>query len=210
MNPTLTLYTNHLYSSPYVLSVYATLYEKGLPFELKTLNLGVGEQLSAPYSKLSLTSRVPTLVAGDFALSESSAIIEYLEEAYASPDFVSVFPTDLQHRAKARQIQAWVRSDLAELRAERPTSVIYSAKNPKTLSAPAQKAADKLLRIADTLIDDQGNPLFGAWCIADVDFSVMLNRLCANGDTVPLKIRKYVDRQSQRPCVETWWALAQS
>lgn len=210
MNPSLTLYTNDLYSSPYVLSVYATLCEKGLAFELNTLDLDAGEQLSEQYSKLSLTSRVPTLVAGDFAISESSAIIEYLEEAFAPPGFVSVFPADLQRRARARQIQAWVRSDLGELRAERPTTVIYGAKNPEPLSPAAQKAADKLLRIANMLIDDQGNHLFGAWSIADVDFSVMLNRLCANGDPVPSKIQKYVDRQSQRPCVKKWWALAQN
>ncbi len=208
MNQNLTLYTNSRYSSPYALSVYATLHEKGLPFELETVELSTGENLAQPYKQLSLTSRVPTLTAGGFSLSESSAIIEYLEEAFPHPDFVSVFPADLQQKARARQIQAWVRSDMAILREERSTVVIYGDKNPNPLSAPARQAADKLLNVADALIDEQGNDLFGAWSIADVDFSVMLNRLCANGDPVPRKIQKYVERQSSRPCVEQWWALA--
>ncbi|MFW7340674.1 glutathione transferase [Pollutimonas sp. H1-120] len=202
------LYTNREYSSPYVLSVYATLVEKGLPFELKSIDLGTQENLQPEYQRISLTSRVPTLVHGEFSLSESSAIVEYLEDAFALPDFPSVYPRGLEERARARQIQAWVRSDLGVLREERQTTVIFGERNPQPLSAAGQRAADKLLSVADTLIDAQGNNLFGSWSIADVDFSVMLNRLCANGDPVPEKIRKYVDRQSDRPCVKSWWALA--
>ena len=202
------LYTNRECSSPYVLSVYATLVEKGLPFELKSIDLGTQENLEPEYQRISLTSRVPTLVHGEFSLSESSAIVEYLEDAFALPDFPSVYPGGIQERARARQIQAWVRSDLGVLREERQTTVIYGERNPEALSSVGQRAAAKLLSVADTLIDAQGNNLFGSWSIADVDFSVMLNRLCANGDPVPEKIRKYVDRQSDRPCVKSWWALA--
>ncbi len=178
------LYTNREYSSPYALSVYAALCEKGLPFELRTIDLSAGENRGQAYRQLSLTSRIPTLAVDDFSLSESSAIIEYLEDAYTPPEFPAVFPEDIRLRARARQLQAWVRSDLAALRAERPTSVIYGLKRPQALSAAAQQAADKLLAVADTLIDENSDHLFGEWSIADVDFSVMLSRLCANGDPV--------------------------
>src|SRR3546814_19054460 len=104
------LYTNLECSSPYVLSVYATLVEKGLPFELKAIDLAAKENLQPEYRRISLTSRIPTLLDGEFSLSESSAIIEYLEDAYTAPDFPSVFPRDAQQRAKARHIQAWVPS----------------------------------------------------------------------------------------------------
>lgn len=202
------LYTNREYSSPYALSVYATLVEKGLPFELKTIDLGSGENRGAEYTRLSLTSRIPTLVCDDFSLSESSAIIEYLEETFPAPAHKSVFPHDVRQRARARQIQAWVRSDLGALREERQTSIIYGKKNPQALSAAGTRAAERLLAVADALIDDQGNNLFGEWSIADVDLSVMLNRLYANGDTVPKKIQSYVDRQSDRQCVASWWQFA--
>lgn len=204
----LVLYANSQFSSPYVLSVYATLVEKGLPFDLKTIDLNLGEQFTNDYAKISLTSRVPTLVDGDFSLSESSAIIEYLEETYPRPAHPSVFPEDAKLRARARQIQAWLRSDLGALREERPTTVIYAAKNPKPLSGQAQHAAQKLLAIADTLIGTEGQPLFGQWSIADVDMAVTLNRLVANGDPTPEKIRRYVAQQSSRPCVADWWKRA--
>lgn len=204
----LALYTNSKFSSPYVLSVYATLVEKGMPFDLKTVDLDSGEQFSKDYAQISLTSRVPTLVDGDFSLSESSAIIEYLEEAYPRPAYPSAFPENARLRARARQIQAWLRSDLGALREERPTTVIYAAKNPKPLSKQAQHAAQKLLTIADALIDAQGGPLFGQWSIADVDMSVTLNRLVANGDPTPEKIQRYVALQSSRPCIADWWKRA--
>jgi len=145
------LYTNREYSSPYALSVYAALCEKGLPFELRTIDLSAGENRGQAYRQLSLTSRIPTLAVDDFSLSESSAIIEYLEDAYTPPEFPAVFPEDIRLRARARQLQAWVRSDLAALRAERPTSVIYGLKRPQALSAAAQQAADKLLAVATNL-----------------------------------------------------------
>jgi glutathione S-transferase len=208
MSPTLTLYANSEFSSPYVLSVYATLIEKKLPFELKTINLSNAEQFSESYARLSLSSRVPTLVDGDFSLSESSAIIEYLEEAYPRPDYVSVFPADRQLRARARQIQAWLRSDLAALREERPTTVIYGAKNSASLSGQAQSAANKLLKAADTLIQNPERNLFGDWSIADLELAVMLSRLVANGDPVPEKIAQYVRTQTGRACVQDWWARA--
>ena len=47
MNASMILYTNSLYSSPYALSVYATLVEKGLPFELMTIDLASGEIVGA-------------------------------------------------------------------------------------------------------------------------------------------------------------------
>jgi glutathione S-transferase len=72
------LYADSLFTSPYAMSVFVALLEKCLPFEIKTLNLDAGDQQQNTYSQRSLTSRVPTLVEGDFALSESSAITEYI------------------------------------------------------------------------------------------------------------------------------------
>jgi len=204
----LVLYVDSNYSSPYALSAYAALQAKGLPHTLQALDLHAGQNTTPQYAHASLTSRIPTLVDGNFSLSESSAIAEYLEDAYGAPQYARVLPARPQLRARARQIQAWLRSDLAALRAERPTTVIYADKNPQPLSAGARKAADKLLAAAESLIDTNGGPLFGDWCIADIDLAVMLARLSANGDAVPDKLRKYVETQFQHPAMQGWWARA--
>lgn len=40
---TFTLYVDHQYASPYAMSAFVTLVEKGIDFELRTLNLAAGE-----------------------------------------------------------------------------------------------------------------------------------------------------------------------
>jgi glutathione S-transferase len=65
---------------------------------------------------------VPVLEIDGFELSESS-IAEYLEDRFA-PEWERIYPHDLQKRARARQIQAWLRSDLVPIRVERSTDVV--------------------------------------------------------------------------------------
>src|SRR5262245_41311201 len=122
----LTLYSDNNYFSPYVMSVFVALSEKDIPFTLQPVDLAGGVHIAAPYAALSLTSRAPTLQLGDFALSESSAIVEYLDEAFPAPQYASVYPVNRELRARARQIQAWLRSDLLPIREERSTDVIFS------------------------------------------------------------------------------------
>lgn len=85
---------------------------KSLPFTLKTVDLNRGEHLQAGWTGYAATRRVPLLEVDDFALSESSAITEYLDERFAPPEWERIYPHDLQKRARARQIQpAAQRSD---------------------------------------------------------------------------------------------------
>src|SRR5476649_523381 len=69
----LRLYVDAQFTSPYAMSVFVTLREKGLAFDTLTLDLDAAHNQATDYAQLSLTQRVPTLVEGDFALSESSA-----------------------------------------------------------------------------------------------------------------------------------------
>lgn len=87
------------------MSVYVALQEKSLPFTLKTVDLNRGEHLQAGWTGYAATRRVPLLEVDDFALSESSAITEYLDERFAPPEWERIYPHDLQKRARARQIQ---------------------------------------------------------------------------------------------------------
>ncbi|STQ91578.1 glutathione transferase [Iodobacter fluviatilis] len=201
-----TLYADSLFTSPYAMSVFVSLFEKDLPFEVKTLDLDAGEQQQNAYRQQSLTSRVPTLMQGDFSLSESSAITEYLDELFPAPEYAALYPANLQQRAKARQIQAWLRSDLLDLRIERSTNVVFFAPTDHPLSAKGQTAADKLIAAASLLIEDGQTHLFGQWCIADTDLALMLNRLIKNGDPVPEKLLNYANEQWQRPSVQKWIA----
>ncbi|NCE91881.1 glutathione transferase [Pseudomonas sp. L13] len=198
------LYVDSLFTSPYAMSVFVALREKGLAFETLILDLDARQNQAADFAQRSLTQRVPTLVDGDFALSESSAITEYLDQAYPE---TSVYPADVQQRARARQVQAWLRSDLLPIRQERSTLVVFCGQKKPPLSAEAQAAATKLISAAQALLADNREYLCGQWSIADVDLAVMLNRLILNGDAVPTQLVAYAQRQWQRPSVREWVEL---
>jgi glutathione S-transferase len=195
------LYADSQFTSPYAMSAFVALTEKQLPFEIRTLDLARAENDAPDYAKTSLTHRVPTLIDADFAISESSAIAEYLEEVYPDPP---IFPADPQMRARARQVQAWLRSDLMPIRLERPTETIFYRPVSAPLSPEAQTASDKLFAAALELLSHGGDNLFGEWSIADVDLAVMLHRLILNGDEVPLRLVRYAKVQWERPSVQLW------
>lgn len=204
MNEQLTLYIDSNWVSPYAMWAFVALKEKRLPFALKTVDLAAGQHREAGYAHLTHTGKVPALVHGDFGLAESSAIVEYLEDAFPAPTHPRAYPADARERARARQLQAWIRSDLAALREERPTTVIFRAPSEKPLSEAGRAAADKLLRVAAGLVGEGAGHLFGAWCIADTELALTLNRLVANGDPVPENLRRYVQAQWARPSVQAW------
>lgn len=203
----LSLYVGADFVSAFAMSAFVALTEKGLPFDMRMLDLTAGEQRHPDYAALSLSCRVPTLKHGAFALSESSAIAEYLEDSYPAPAHPPLYPTAAHLRARARQLQAWLRSDFMPLRSERPADLFHAPAIVPSLSPAAAAAAARLIRAADMLIDDEGGCLFGAWSIADVDLAVMLNRLVANADPVPEKISRYVLNQWARASVVKWMQL---
>lgn len=198
------LYADSRLISPYVMSVFVTLTEKKIPFQVKKVNLETGENLQPGYSNLSLTQRVPTLANGDFHLSESSAITEYLEDLYPAPGYKAVYPAETTLKARARQIQAWIRSDFLAIREERPTEVIFGKPSEKPLSDAARTETMKLFAASDYLLKRSSLNLFDDWCIADMDLALMLNRLVLNGDDVPQKLTAYAQHQWKRPSVQLW------
>src|SRR4051794_19605848 len=111
----LVLHVDGFWTSPYAFAAYVCLTEKGLPFTVREVNLHERAHATPSFHAKSVTARVPVLEHGPFTLSESSAIVEYLEESFSPPEYPATLPTDRQERARARQIMAWIRSDLGPL-----------------------------------------------------------------------------------------------
>jgi glutathione S-transferase len=195
------LYVDANFLSPYAMSVFVALHEKKLAFDITAIDLASKENNQASYVETSITSRVPTLIHSGFALSESSAITEYLEDVFPN---LPLYPESVQHRARARQVQAWLRSDLMPLRQERSTEVVFNKPTDVPLTLAALDAVQKLFFAANTWLKPNAENLFGAWCIADLDLALMLNRLVLNGDPVPERLSAYAKHQWQRPSVQIW------
>jgi glutathione S-transferase/RNA polymerase-associated protein len=96
----LVLYEHPL--SPYAQKCKIALYEKGVAFQLKMpAAIGTG-QVDAEFLKASPRGEVPALVDGDFAVFDSTVILEYIEDKFPSP---ALLPRDAKLRAKARMIE---------------------------------------------------------------------------------------------------------
>jgi maleylacetoacetate isomerase len=87
---------------------------KHIDYEIRPIHLlrNGGEQFKADYLALNPQGRVPALVVGDTVLTQSSAIIEYLEETYPSPPLL---PTNPMARAYVRSITQIIACDIHPL-----------------------------------------------------------------------------------------------
>jgi glutathione S-transferase len=201
-----TLFGEDKLDSPFVFTAYVALKEKGVPFDLRLLDLAQGEQRAPEFARRSFTRRVPTLEVGAFALSESVAIVEYLEETLPPPSHPRLLPATVEGRARARQVLGWLRTDLAALRRARPSESIFFERVTTPLDAAAKKDVAKLVQVATELVGTTG-AVTGEFSIADADLAFALQRLHANGDELPPVLVPYVETVWRRPSVAAWVAL---
>ncbi|HET7825817.1 MAG TPA: glutathione transferase [Anaeromyxobacter sp.] len=202
----LVLYGNDDYTSPYVFSAFVTIEEKKVPYRLETLSLSRGDHRKADYAAPSYTGRVPAIRHGDFWLAESSAIDEYVDEAFPPPAHPRLYPEDARERARVRMIQAFLRSDLMGLRHDRPTSTFFGGEAPKPLGADGKAAAERLVAIAERFLPQGASFVARSFTPADADLALMLQRLVANGDPCPDRLAAYARAIFARPSVRKWLA----
>ncbi len=87
---------------------------KGLSYEYIQvhLNRNGGEQFAADFSSLNPQQLVPLLIDGTLLISQSLAIIEYLDECY--PD-VALLPTASIDRVRVRQLSQYIACEMHPL-----------------------------------------------------------------------------------------------
>src|SRR3989442_909026 len=95
----LTLYTYFRSSTAYRARIALAL--KGLDYTPRFIHLRRGDQRSIDYLALNPQGLVPTLIDGEQVLTQSLAIIEYLDEAYPQPPLL---PRGLADRAFVRAV----------------------------------------------------------------------------------------------------------
>lgn len=211
MESKLTLYTGSAFLQADVMSVYVALLEKGLTFNLypfipDRFDL-VEKDQQISYLQCEFPDKMPLLVHGSAILFESTAIDEYLEESFSPPFYQALYPLDIYARAKARQLQAWLRRDFLLIRKERPIDKVCVTPLAIPLSVDAAVEAERLFCVAQALLPINNKSLFGAWSIADAELALMLNRFILNGDHVPLRLKSYAMVQWERPSIQAWLQL---
>jgi maleylacetoacetate isomerase/maleylpyruvate isomerase len=74
---------------------------KGLDYDYRSVHLQKNEQLGEIYASVSAARLVPLLRDGEHLITQSLAIIEYLEETHPAP---ALLPSDAAGRARVRSL----------------------------------------------------------------------------------------------------------
>lgn len=104
------LYTYFRSSAAYRVRIALNL--KGMPYEAVPVNLLKGEQREEDYAAVNPQKRLPALDIGGTILTQSPAILEYLDEVYPEPPLL---PADPLSRAKVRAIASIIGCDIHPL-----------------------------------------------------------------------------------------------
>jgi len=198
----ITLYVDGYFVSPLDACCTVALDEKRLEYTTARALLRDGQGVPAALGSRSLIPRVPALQHGDFYLTESLAIVEYLEDTFPAPAYPRLWPAEPRARARARQLMTWIRVELHALREERPWwTCVYPAPEPAPLSVRASREAAALVEVAERML---ANDQLGGWSIACVDLALTLFRLVRNGHALPATLSELVERELARPSVRAY------
>ena len=149
--------------SPYAWKVWLALEHKGIPYELKMLSFDKGDTKTPEFLAINPRAKVPAIVEDGVAVSESSVIVEYLEDRYP---WKPLLPKDAAGRATARRIAAEADNYLSETVEELFNLTLY-AKKPAAvneISAAQEHALSEIAKLEKALSADY---LIGEISIAD-------------------------------------------
>ncbi len=162
MTASLVLHNFHASSASH--RVRIALHHKGLPFEYVSVPiLHQDTERFASYRAMNPQALVPTLVHGDVRLTQSLAILEYLEEIAPSP---SLLPKDAAGRARARSLAMYIVSEIQPLQNLRVFRHLQSELGKTEEDAMAWRRHWVSLGL-DAIEKELASPATGAFCHGD-------------------------------------------
>jgi glutathione S-transferase len=153
--------------SPFAWKVWLTLEHKGIAYTPKRLSFDKDETRTPEFLKINPRGKVPAIVDDGFALSESNAICEYLEEKYPQNPLL---PKDAKGRALVRRLIGEADDSLYEAGSSLMSKVLYTApaeRDAKAIGEAKTKLREELAFWRDNLKGD-----FFAGAISLADFAI--------------------------------------
>jgi glutathione S-transferase len=128
--------------SPFAWKVWLTLEHKGIDYEAKRLSFDKDETKTPEFLKVNPRAQVPAIVDYGFALAQSNAICEYLEERYTDKPLM---PRDVKARATIRRMIAEADDKLYGAGSDLMDKVLYAKPEERDQKAIAE-SKDKLAK----------------------------------------------------------------
>ena len=192
--------------SPFVRKVLAFGAEKGIELELKPTGLGSDDP---EFIEASPFKKMPALRDGDFAISDSSAIVTYLEAIRPEPNLIPAEP-----RARARTIWFDEFSDTIlfdcgrKMFFNRIVAPRFLKREGDAAVADAAETQElpPILDYLERVIPESGFLVEDRLTLADISVAspfVNFRHLgCSIGDRP--KLRAYVEKMLSRPSLSHW------
>ncbi|XP_058085836.1 glutathione S-transferase 2-like isoform X1 [Magnolia sinica] len=124
---------------------------KGLSYEYKAVDLSKGEQFSPEFERLNPICFVPVLVDGDLVVSDSFAILLYLDEKYPQN---ALLPVDIKRRAVNLQAASIISSSIQPLQMQSVLKYIEEKLSPEDRLLWAQHYILKGFTALEELLKD--------------------------------------------------------
>lgn len=202
---------NKNYSS-WSMRPWVLMKQLGLHFEEVKLRLDF-----APHSAFKRTvahfspaGLVPVLLDDDFAVWDTLAILEYLNDKFPGRD---ILPEDIRERARARSLASEMHSGFSALRSHCPMNI--EARLPEVgarLWAEQAGVRANVERIevmwVDALNASGGPFLFGPFGAVDAMYAPVATRLVTYGLPMSPTVKAYVERLLAAPGPAAWIADA--
>ncbi|MDZ4776946.1 MAG: glutathione S-transferase family protein [Alphaproteobacteria bacterium] len=195
-------------ASPFVRKVLAYGAEKGLALELK--NTGLGSQDPA-FKEASPFGKMPGFRDGDFAISDSTAIITYLEALHPEPKLIPTEP-------KARARTVWYDEFADTIMVGAMGKIFFNrVVAPKVLKVPGDEAValaaetkevPPILDYIERILPESGWFVEDRLTLADISIAspfvnMMHVGLLPKADTHP-KLAAFIEKMHARPSFAGW------
>ena len=157
-------------------------------------------------ANVSPVGKVPVLVDDGFVVWDTLAIAEYLAENFPAK---TLWPQDMQARARARSLCAEMHSGFGALRAACPMNIEAELAATGQLiwrDKPAVRAdvARIVAMWRELLAQHKGPMLMGEFGIVDAFFAPVCMRLKSYALPIPAEITAYIERLCLLPGVKAW------
>ncbi|MDE1473819.1 glutathione S-transferase [Xenorhabdus bovienii] len=141
-------------SSSNVKKVIWCLEELNVPYQQIDVGGKFGKLNTPEYLLMNPNAVIPCLQEGDFILWESNTIVRYISAKFGEN---SLYPADLQERAKIDQWMDWVGCNLFPPIKQLMINIVRTPEDQRDPKVVAQilKEIEKLLKIVDNVLDKQ-------------------------------------------------------
>lgn len=183
------------------LRAHWTLAELGLDYESRPIQPRTGETKTPEYTALTARQKIPLLQDGDFTITESAAIINYLSDTYGI-ETNTLVPGDTRERARCLEWSFFVISELDAaslyvIRRHRYLPEIYGAA-PEVCEQAATYFGQQMRTVERQLTEDRPYLLGDRLTMADMLLSTCLTWAVSYGVPVDARAVAYNARITDR------------